>query len=119
MVVETALDQDHGSATGNTITLDNAATKFDISMFQQIGRQLSTEEKPVSSTLWQVKSYCQTSAQQLEFDLLCLVVPCTLAELPALCLTWQVAVAVILAQYIERSYMHEDMARLWVKALCS
>ena len=54
VVVETALDQDHGSATGNSINLDNAATKFDISMFQQIGRQLSWEEKPLSSSLWQV-----------------------------------------------------------------
>ena len=57
VVVETALDQEHGSATGNTLTLDNAATKFDISMFQQIGRQLSWEADPLSSTLWQVEIY--------------------------------------------------------------
>lgn len=54
VVVETALDQQHGSATGNTLTLDNAATQFDIRMFQQIGRQLSWEQKPLSSALWQV-----------------------------------------------------------------
>lgn len=54
VVVETALDFDHGSATGNSVGVDDASTTYEISMFQQVGRQLSWEADPLASPLWQV-----------------------------------------------------------------
>lgn len=54
VVVETALDFQHGTATGNAVRIDDATTDFSIGMFQQLGRQLSWEFNPMSTDLWQV-----------------------------------------------------------------
>ena len=51
VVVETAVCQEHGAATGNVVAMHTPPSSF-----QGIGRELSQEPDLTSSQLWQVSS---------------------------------------------------------------
>lgn len=53
VVVETALNEEHGSATGNSLEVGSQSQNTHVDMFQQLGRRLSWEDDPASGLVWQ------------------------------------------------------------------
>lgn len=54
VVVETAVNEAHGSRTGQVLTIDDLPPDDITNVFQQFGRMLACERFPVRSHVWQV-----------------------------------------------------------------
>lgn len=87
VVVETSLNPEHGTATGNVLGVDTEVNEFFLSIFQQLGRQMAGESEPAKSPYWQVVLYVQalqhlssnSGLQNVNYSL-CQCYECTIAQ---------------------------------------